>query len=179
MTFSEYFNYHVGENANSMPSMQSIIERGLQAFRSKNNKLPGRVLLYSSGASEGALKAVVSHMDVNIRGEQLIDRIQLANDISEVKNAIAELYKGQPQPEVMYVLVCRSGTTRLFVEKPGQPAINVQPGTVVDDNICDSNSEFYLVSHEAGQSKYHTCFLATCSPYCRICSPTQIHLGSS
>jgi hypothetical protein len=59
-SFSEYFNYHVGENANSMPSLQSVIERGLQAFKQKNNKLPGRLLLYSSGASEGALKLVVS-----------------------------------------------------------------------------------------------------------------------
>ncbi len=58
--FSEYFNYHVGENAGSIPSLQSIIERGLAAFKTKNNKLPGRLVFYSSGASEGSLVAVVS-----------------------------------------------------------------------------------------------------------------------
>jgi hypothetical protein len=131
-SFSEYFNYHVGENANSMPSLQSVIERGLQAFKQKNNKLPGRLLLYSSGASEGALKLV------------------LANDVKEVQSAIAEFYKGLPQPEVLYMLVCRSGTTRLFVEEKGA-AFNVKPGTVVDRNICDNNTEFYLVSHDGGQ----------------------------
>jgi hypothetical protein len=53
------------------------------------------------------------------------------------------------------MLVCRSGTTRLFVEEKGA-AFNVKPGTVVDRNICDNNTEFYLVSHDGGQSKSGT-----------------------
>eukprot|EP00029_Vermamoeba_vermiformis_P005152 TRINITY_DN1712_c0_g1_i1.p1 TRINITY_DN1712_c0_g1~~TRINITY_DN1712_c0_g1_i1.p1 ORF type:complete len:808 (-),score=167.64 TRINITY_DN1712_c0_g1_i1:34-2457(-) len=132
LTFSEYFNYHAGETANSMPSLQSVIERGLHAFRTKNNKLPGRLLFYSSGASEGALKAV------------------LATDVQEVTNAVKELYKGMPEPEVLYVLVCRGGTTRLFACNNGAVS-NVKPGTLVEKHICDGKSEFYLVSHDAGQ----------------------------
>ncbi len=40
----------------------------------------------------------------------------------------------------------------MFVQENGVVS-NVKPGTLVEKHICNGQREFYLVSHDAGQSK--------------------------
>lgn len=120
---------------------ETIIVEQLEFYRSKNNFLPGRILYFRDGVSEGQYAQ--------------IQRVEL----SALQNACKRLYgiEYAEKVKITMVVVQKRHHTRFF---PGDSKIgsqdwknnNVPPGTIVDDKItAPKENHFYLVSHQSIQ----------------------------
>ncbi|KAI4503218.1 hypothetical protein M0802_001440 [Mischocyttarus mexicanus] len=97
-------------------------------YRSLNNKLPDRIVIYRDGVGEGQIEQVYQHEIKEIR-----KRLQVLYEKVEVKLAV--------------IIVNKRINTRLFYRNTNPP-----PGTVVDDVITNPvKYDFFIVSQHVKQ----------------------------
>ncbi|XP_024158332.1 protein argonaute 5 [Rosa chinensis] len=127
-----------------------MIRELLVAFYRQKRLKPSRIIFYRDGVSEGQFSQVLLH------------------EVDAIRRACASLEEGY-MPTVTFVVVQKRHHTRLFpadhsnrgqMDRSG----NIQPGTVVDTEICHPTEfDFYLNSHAGIQgtsrpAHYHVLF---------------------
>ncbi|PRQ33301.1 putative post-transcriptional gene silencing PAZ-Argonaute family [Rosa chinensis] len=127
-----------------------MIRELLVAFYKQKRLKPSRIIFYRDGVSEGQFSQVLLH------------------EVDAIRRACASLEDGY-MPTVTFVVVQKRHHTRLFpadhsnrgqMDRSG----NIQPGTVVDTEICHPTEfDFYLNSHAGIQgtsrpAHYHVLF---------------------
>ncbi|XP_048424948.1 protein argonaute 5 isoform X2 [Pyrus x bretschneideri] len=124
-----------------------MIREHLIAFRQATGLKPERILYFRDGVCEGQFSQVLLY------------------EMDSIRKACQSLQEGY-LPPVTFVVVQKSHHTRLFPtdhRKTNQSG-NIQPGTVIDTQICHSTEfDFYLNSHAGIQgtsrpAHYHVLF---------------------
>lgn len=118
--------------------LADILVKHLQFYLSKNKCLPGKILYYRDGVSDGQFKEV------------------LAVEMSAIKEAIKRVYgPSQSAAEVTFIVVQKRHHTRFFPTQKEFTDVkyqNIMPGTVVDKNIVHPfQYQFFMASHAAIQ----------------------------
>ena len=114
-----------------------MIER-LNLWRTKNNKLPSKIIIYRDGVSEGQYQLV------------------LDEELPGIQEAFQQSYgKKSAWPKVTIIIVGKRHHTRFYPTKKedaDQRSLNPLPGTVVDRGITDHFLwDFYLQAHQGLQ----------------------------
>jgi hypothetical protein len=114
-----------------------LVKNRLTLWRSRNqNKLPGNILVYRDGVSEGQFTATC-----------------LEQEIPAIRKAFAPLYQKGQQPRLTYIVVGKRHNVRFYPAQASQGKWdertgNCVAGTVVDRGITDPHLwEFYLQAH--------------------------------
>ncbi|CAF2681440.1 unnamed protein product [Rotaria sp. Silwood2] len=95
------------------------------------DRLPNKIVFYRDGVDEGQYQKV------------------LDNEVNKIKNACRIVYGKEPLPQLAFIVVKKRHNTRFFLYD-GNQTINVQAGTVIDQNIIHpSQFDFYLCSQAA------------------------------
>ncbi|UJR07552.1 hypothetical protein I4U23_011840 [Adineta vaga] len=104
----------------------------LQVFsRTCGNRLPNRIVFYRDGVDDGQFQKV------------------LDNEVDKIKHACRAIYGNAPLPRLTFVIVKKRHHTRFF-NYDGQYTNNIEPGTVIDQEITHpSQFDFYLCSQAA------------------------------
>ncbi|XP_028395180.1 protein argonaute-2-like [Dendronephthya gigantea] len=128
--------------------LKDMVKILLRKFRASTNAIPGKIIFYRDGVSEGQFKDV------------------LINELSAIQKACLELQPGYT-PAITFVVVQKRHHARLFAVDPRDrkgKSQNIPAGTVVDRQICHpSEFNWYLCSHAGiqGTSKpalYHVLY---------------------
>ncbi|KAL8788284.1 MAG: hypothetical protein Q9195_007381 [Heterodermia aff. obscurata] len=108
--------------------IEEMLETRLDLWSSKNNKtLPGNILVYRDGVSEGQYKAVIEQ------------------EIGAIQQRCRQIYMPRKQdlPRITFIIVGKRHHTRFF-----HVAGNPKNGTVVDNGVIDDRKwDFFLQSH--------------------------------
>ncbi|CAF3752243.1 unnamed protein product [Rotaria sordida] len=112
--------------------LDKMVEDLLRVFaRTCNGHLPNKIVFYRDGVDEGHFEKV------------------LGNEVNKIKEACRRVYGNRPLPSVTFIVVKKRHNTRFFLYENGQ-TLNVQPGTIVDQDITHpSQFDFYLCSQAA------------------------------
>ncbi|CAF3078686.1 unnamed protein product, partial [Rotaria sp. Silwood2] len=104
----------------------------LEVFaRTCGGRLPNKIVFYRDGVDEGQYQKV------------------LDNEVNKIKNACRLVYGDRPLPKLTFIVVKKRHNTRFFLYD-GKQTMNVQAGTVIDQNITHpSQFDFYLCSQAA------------------------------
>ncbi|CAF3230385.1 unnamed protein product [Rotaria socialis] len=104
----------------------------LQVFaRTCGGRLPNKIVFYRDGVDEGQYQKV------------------LDNEVNKIKNACRIVYGDRPLPKLTFIVVKKRHNTRFFLYD-GKQTMNVQAGTVVDQDITHPfQFDFYLCSQAA------------------------------
>ncbi|CAF1114885.1 unnamed protein product [Adineta ricciae] len=104
----------------------------LQVFsRTCGNRLPNRLVFYRDGVDDGQFQKV------------------LDNEVDKIKHACRAVYGKAQLPRLTFIIVKKRHHTRFFTYD-GQYTKNIEPGTVIDQDITHpSQFDFYLCSQAA------------------------------
>jgi eukaryotic translation initiation factor 2C len=122
--------------------LADILVKHLQFYLSKNKELPGKILYYRDGVSDGQFKEV------------------LAVEMTAINEALKRVFgPTNPPAKVTFIIVQKRHHTRFF---PTQKEFtngkfqNIMPGTVVDKNIIHPfQYQFFMASHAAIQVTFY------------------------
>lgn len=118
--------------------LENILVTHLQFYKKKNNRLPGKILYYRDGVSDGQFKEVLSI------------------EMTAIYEAMKRVYGPQEKAKVTFIVVQKRHHTRFFPTQKefsdGPKFNNILPGTVVDRNIIHPfQYQFFMASHAAIQ----------------------------
>lgn len=123
-----------GHREEIISGLEEIVTELLHAFGKESTIKPQQLIFYRGGISDGQFKQV------------------LEKEIPEIEKAWKTLYNNE-KPQITYVVLQKSHHKRLFPNsnkykrRLGDKG-NVEPGTVVDSEICQPTEfDFFLCSH--------------------------------
>ncbi|CAN6692256.1 unnamed protein product [Malus baccata var. baccata] len=139
--------YTVKQDPNKGLVAGGMIREHFRAFRLATGQIPKRVIFFRDGVSEGQFSQVLLY------------------EMDAIRKACQSLQEGY-LPPVTFVVVQKRHHTRLFPtdNRRTDRSGNIQPGTVVDTQICHPTEfDFYLNSHAGIQgtsrpAHYHVLF---------------------
>ncbi|XP_048424946.1 protein argonaute 5 [Pyrus x bretschneideri] len=123
--------YSVKQDPNRGPVAGGMIREHFRAFRQATGRKPERIIFFRDGVSEGQFSQVLLY------------------EMDAIRKACQSLQEGY-LPPVTFVVVQKRHHTRLFPtdQRKTDRSGNIQPGTVVDTQICHPTEfDFYLNSH--------------------------------
>ncbi|KAM1309947.1 hypothetical protein ACFX13_006725 [Malus domestica] len=123
--------YTVKQDPNKGLIAGGMIREHFRAFRLATGQIPKRVIFFRDGVSEGQFSQVLLY------------------EMDAIRKACQSLQEGY-LPPVTFVVVQKRHHTRLFPtdNRRTDRSGNIQPGTVVDTQICHPTEfDFYLNSH--------------------------------
>lgn len=125
----------------TMASIEDVLKGSLDMFQKKRGCLPKRVIIYRSGASEGAHSSIIAY------------EIPVARAV--IKTYAADI-------KLIYIVVTKDHTYRFFREDVATGAKcteqNIQPGLVLDSSVTHpACKQFFLNSHTTLQVGYSYC----------------------
>ncbi|CAF4025256.1 unnamed protein product [Rotaria sp. Silwood2] len=95
------------------------------------DRLPNKIVFYRDGVDEGHYQKVLNH------------------EVNKIKSACRIVYGNRELPQLTFIVVKKRHNTRFFLYD-GQHTMNVQAGTVIDQDIIHpSQFDFYLCSQAA------------------------------
>jgi aubergine-like protein len=112
--------------------LTSSMEAALTAFKSYNNYLPDRVILYRDGVGDGQIEFCKSY------------------EVPQFKNAFERIQKGY-KPTLTYIIVQKRMNTKFFKVNDGKQGkdslSNPQPGSILDHTVTNRFMyDFYMIS---------------------------------
>ncbi|CAL2029109.1 unnamed protein product [Caenorhabditis brenneri] len=127
----------VGQDA--MSSIEDVLKTSLSSFENNRKKLPKRIVIYRSGASEGSHSAILAY---------------------EIPLARAVIQSFSEDIKLIFIVVTKDHTYRFFKDQlRGTKAteMNVQPGLVLDTSVTNpACKQFFLNSHTTLQGTAKT-----------------------
>ncbi|KAI9773827.1 MAG: hypothetical protein M1840_006052 [Geoglossum simile] len=121
-------------------ALDDLLKHRLQAWRTKNKRLPDNLLVYRDGVSEGQYSKV------------------LEEELPLLRKACATTYPGEDTkrglPNITIIVVGKRHHTRFYPtsEKDADRSSNPQNGTIVDRGVTEPrNWDFFLQAHTAIQ----------------------------
>jgi len=108
----------------------------LNNFKQCNNIMPKHIILLKEGISQGEIRRTAE------------------NEIKAFKTAFSMLNLSKDdEPKITYIFLTKKINTKLFFFNSQKNDFdNCQPGTIVDEAICDPEfNDFYLISQKASQ----------------------------
>lgn len=134
--------------------LENILTEHLKFYQQKNKKLPGKIMYYRDGVSEGQFAEVLSI------------------EMTAIRAAMKKIYGTAPPAQVTFIVVQKRHHTRFF---PTQRNLsegknnNIPAGTVVDKDIVHPfQYQFFLASHAAIQG------VTKPSKYCVLVNESKI-----
>jgi eukaryotic translation initiation factor 2C len=127
--------YPVGErmSVEYIRDMKSVMAGILREFGGINKRLPGKIIYYRDGVSEGQFENTVME------------------ELGGIQDACMEL-KPDYKPRISVVVCTKRHKQRFVVKKQNGRFDNLEPGTVVDTGVVSPNyMNFYLNSQQAIQ----------------------------
>lgn len=129
--FSAVSAHTNGEELSNNLSLNII--KAIKAFQRKEKCLPERILFYRDGVGEGQTNYVYQH------------------ELENLKKTLEAYYGAQPV-KLAFIIVSKRINTKFFLESRGNAAMNVPPGTVVDDVVTlPERYDFFIVSQAVNQ----------------------------
>ncbi|CAL5086789.1 unnamed protein product [Urochloa decumbens] len=121
--------------------LEDIVKELLHAFENKSNTKPQQLIFYRDGISESQIKQVVQ------------------KEIPEIEKAWKALYDNE-NPQITFIVVQKRHSLSLFpIDNKYKHHVakkNVEPGTVVDSEICHpAEFDFFLCSHAETKESSH------------------------
>ncbi|THY25477.1 Piwi-domain-containing protein [Aureobasidium pullulans] len=129
-----------------MTELKDMMVERLQAYRSKNDKLPNNILFFRDGVSEGQFAQVK------------------AKEVPQVVEACEAVAGKGVKINITFIIVSKRHNARLFkvaeTDKQflDQRQENFRPGVVVDNSItCPGENDFYVLCHKALAATARSC----------------------
>ena len=119
-------------------SLNVLFLQALQKFHQFRGQLPEKIVVFRDGVSESQFDAVR-----NLEVRSILDACRSL-----------PLGNGSYDPEIIYTIVVKKTSTKLFLPTSRSSLSNVSnppPGTLVTDSIVPEAGDFYLISHFADQ----------------------------
>ena len=100
-------------------TLKEMMQERLKLWISRNNRGPGKILIYRDGVSEGQYKTV------------------LEDELVQIREACKEIYGHRPQPKINIIVVGKRHHTRFYPTDAGTADNRGNPknGTVVDRGV--------------------------------------------
>ncbi|CAN6175364.1 unnamed protein product [Urochloa humidicola] len=130
-----------GQREEIISGLEDIVMELLHAFGNKSNMKPQQLIFYRDGISESQIKQVVK------------------KEIPEIEKAWKALYDNE-NPQITFIVVQKMHSLSLFpIDNKYKHHVakkNVEPGTVVDSEICHpAEFDFFLCSHAETKGPRH------------------------
>ncbi|CAN6205328.1 unnamed protein product [Urochloa humidicola] len=130
-----------GQREEIISSLEDIVKELLHAFENKSNMKPQQLIFYRDGISGSQIKQVVK------------------KEIPEIEKAWKALYNNE-NPQITFIVVQKRHSLSLFpIDNKYKHHVakkNVEPGTVVDSEICHpAEFDFFLCSHAETKGPSH------------------------